>query len=172
MRSYWPAAKHDVMRNSARQATLVLLILLAGWRPIAHGAEVVTVKAVSVHLLLTPSGELSPDVSVMKDFKSWNFAPLAEGFPGGERFYSFLVKVRLDTGKEAYVKGKLGSIEVKSKARNRVLFRKSISGVYFPREGEAVEGFFVQGSVCEPVLVTASTGTSRITKELNFECGE
>lgn len=149
-----------------------MLILLAGWFPLAEGAEVVTVKDVSVHLFLTPSGELSQDVSVMKDFQSWNFVPLAEGLSDSQRFYSFLVKVRLNTGREAYIKGKLGSIEVKSTARNRVLFRKAISGVYFPREGEAVEGFFVQGSVCEPVSITASTGTSRITKELHFECGE
>ena len=167
-----PAPYIELCVMTSRIISLALFIFFVGWGTFARGAAIPTVKEVSVHLLLTPSGDLSPDVSEMKDFYSWNFAPFSKDLPSGQRFNSFLVKVRVKTGREAFLKGALGSIEVKSKANGRVLKRQVISNIYFPSEGEAVVGFFLQGIVCEPVLITARIGISRITKDLHFECGE
>lgn len=153
-------------------ANLALAIFVSGWYTSTWSAELITVSNFSVQLLLTPSGEFTPDVTEIKDFESWNFSPIMTGIPDGQRFYSYLIKVRLSTNTEAYVKGKLGSIEVKSKERGRILAKQDIANVYFPFRGEAVVGFFVQGNVCEPVAITARTKTSHITKEVLFECGE
>lgn len=151
---------------------LASVVFLIGWCTTAQATESVTVKNVSVHLFLTPSGEFSPDVTEVKNFQSWNFSPIMEGIPDGQRFYSYLIKVRLSTKAEAFLKNEIGVIEVRSKERKRILAKQKISDVYFPHKSEAVVGFFVQGNVCEPVLITAKTKTSTVTKEIIFACGE
>ena len=151
---------------------LASLVFLIGWCTTAQATESVIVKNVSVHLFLTPSGEFSPDVSGVKNFQSWNFSPIMEGIPDGQRFYSYLIKVRLSTKAETFLKNEIGVIEVKSKEQKRILAKQKISDVYFPHKGEAVVGFFIQGNVCEPVLITAKTKTSTMSKEIIFACGE
>jgi len=151
---------------------LASVVFVIGWCTTAQAAESVTVKNVSVHLFLTPSGEFSPDITEVKNFESWNFSPIMEGIPEGQSFYSYLIKVRLGTKAEAFLKGEIGVIEVRSKERKRILAKQTISNVYFPYKSEAVVGFFVQGNVCEPVLITAKTKASTVTKEVLFECGE
>jgi hypothetical protein len=153
-------------------ANYAMAVLLMAWCASAFAAESITVDGVSVHLLLTPSGDFTSDVTEIKDFESWNFSPIMPGIPDGQEFHSYLIKVRLSAKSEAYVKGRLGWIKVKSKERGRILAKQDISNVYFPITRQAVIGFFVQGNVCESVAITASTKTSHITKEVLFECGE
>lgn len=151
---------------------LAAMALLLGQCAITYAADPVTIKSLSVHLFLTPSGEFSPDVTEIKDFESWNFSPNMEGIPDGQEFRSYFIKVRLGTKSEAFIEGKVVEIEIKSKERKKTLVRQAISNIYFPYKGETAVGFFVQDNVCEPVIITAKTKTSMATKEVLFVCGE
>ena len=150
---------------------LVASLALVAWLP-AAAAEPVQVQAVSIHLFLTPTGEFSEDIAALEGFSSWNFTPAIPLRTPGRQFHSYLIKVYLKTAKEAYVRGKIASVEVRSQARKRSLHASTVSNLYFPAEGETVIARLIEGHVCEPVTILVSTATSRVTKNIDFQCGE
>lgn len=135
-------------------------------------AQPVAVQSLSVHLVLTPSGELSEDIAAMPAFSSWNFRAVVPLRPLDQQFNSFLVKVRLESANEVFQKGQVGRVVVSSIKTKKVLFSSQIVNVYIPREGQTVVAKLVEGHVCEPVIVEASVGKSAIRKEIAFQCGE
>lgn len=130
------------------------------------------VQAVSVHLLLNPSGELSRDVLALEDFGSWNFHPLSKDLPQDQRFTEFLIKVRLSSTGETFRKGTVGAIEVRSKNRKALVARVSLKDIYVGPERETVTALLVRDRVCEPLIVTVVADKSRLARELPFKCGE
>lgn len=139
---------------------------------IAAAAQPVNVQSLSVHLVLTPSGELSEDIAAMPGFSSWNFRALVPLKPLDEEFRSFLVKVRLESANEVFQKGQVGRVVVRSVTTRKVLFSSQISNVHIPRAGQTVIAKLVEGHVCEPVFVEASSGKSVVRKQISFQCGE
>lgn len=132
------------------------------------------VKSVTVHLLLTPSGVLTEDVLGMEDFESWNSRPLSDKLrlPTDQRFYDFLIKVRLSSDGEVLAKRPVGSIEVHGKKMKQLVARAALQNIYLSAGQEYVTGLLVRGHTCEPVVVTVSAHKSRIVRELQFACGE
>lgn len=139
---------------------------------LAQGTPAVRVKTVSVHLLLSPSGDITEDVLAIKDFGSWNFIPLSKDLPNDQRFNSFLIKVRLAADGETYRRGKFGEVELRSKARKKIVARFPLDSVSFGPEREAVTAFLVRGHVCEPLVLTVNADKSRFVREVPFSCGE
>ena len=122
----------------------------------AAGAQPISVQSLSVHLLLSPSGDFSEDISALPGFSSWNFRAIQPLKPNDEEFHSFIVKVRLSSPKEAFQKGAVGRVVVRSVRNGRVVFNSPISSVYIPGTEGAVVAKLVEGNVCEPVVVEAS----------------
>jgi hypothetical protein len=89
-----------------------------------------------------------------------------------EEFRSYLIKVRLEATRAYYPQGNIGSISIRSARTKRVLYTSAIRNLHITQTGQAVVARFVEGYVCEPVDVIASVGNSRVTKRINFECGE
>lgn len=146
--------------------------VLAGACLAATPTHAIEVSHVSVHLLFTPSGEWSEDVAALEGFASWNFEPVVPVGPVGEPFKSYLVKVRLRASGSLFEKGRVGSIAVRSLRTGRVVYRSTLRDLSIPAGGQAVVARLVDGPVCEPIEVTASVGRSRMTKRINFRCGE
>jgi hypothetical protein len=138
----------------------------------ARASGAVEVVAASVHLLMSPSGEFSEDVAAREGFSSWNFKPSVPIGQPDQEFHSYLVKVRLKASSEAVLKGKIATISVLRRDDHRVLYESKIGNLYFPAGGEAVVARMVDGLVCEPVTVVVTAGRSRVSKDLDFRCGE
>jgi hypothetical protein len=134
----------------------------------------IEVRAVSVHLLLSPSGEFSEDITELPAFSSWNFRPIDPVKPVNERerFDSYIIKIRFGAAREVFQTGKVGEIVLRSIKTKKVLFTSSVENLYIGESGETVLARLVQGHVCEPVEIVASTGKSKITKRIDFACGE
>ncbi len=159
----------DVMKT----ALLTLAALTVGYPGLAaSSAPTIEVREVNVHLLLIPSGELSEDIAAMPSFSSGNFRAALPIKPVDEEFRSYLIKVRLEATRAYYPQGNIGSISVRSARTKRVLYTSAIRNLHITQTGQAVVARFVEGYVCEPVDVIASVGNSRVTKRINFECGE
>jgi hypothetical protein len=158
-----------VVRPSLVLAALLLIALHA---VAAAPKPLLEVRALAVHLFLTPSGEFSSDVSAMPGFSSWNFTPTVQVGPDDQRFNSFLIKVRLGGAAESFHKGPIGSISVASRQTKKVLFSSPIRGLYIGPTGEAVVARLVDGHVCEPITVVATVGASRISRDIEFLCAE
>ena len=156
-----------------KTAVLALVALTIGAAGVAAApARGIEVREVNVHLFLTPSGELSEDIAALPGFSSWNFRAATPIKPQDEEFKSYLVKVRIGAPGSLFQKGSMGSITVRSQKTKKVLYASVISNLYIPKEGQTVIARLVDGHVCEPVEVIASVGKSRVTKRINFECGE
>lgn len=151
---------------------LLVATLCIGGVNAAPAPPPIEVRGVSAHLFLTPSGEFSEDVAATPWFSSWNFTPVAPGGHEGERFDSYLVKARLSSAKETFHKVIVGSVSVVSRKTRRVLYSSAVRGLYIGAGGEAVIARLVEGHVCEPVTVVVTTGSSRVSKDLEFLCGE
>jgi hypothetical protein len=132
----------------------------------------IEVRAVSVHLFFTPSGELSEDVAAIPGFSSWNFTPVSPVERASSRFESYLIKARLTSKTEGFYKGAVGTVSVLSRRTRKVLYSSVLRGLHIGSEGEAVVARFVEGHVCEPVTVVVAVGSSRVSKDLEFQCGE
>ncbi len=156
-----------------KTALLAIAALTLGTTGIAATpSRAIEVRDVNVHLFLTPSGELSNDIAAFPGFSSWNFRAVVPIDPKDEEFKSYLIKVRLGATGSLFQKGSIGSITVRSLKTKKVLYSSFIANLYIPQEGQTVLARLVDGYVCEPVEVIASVGKSRVTKRLNFECGE
>lgn len=138
----------------------------------ARAGDAVEVTAVSVYLLMSPSGEFSEDVATVEGFRSWNFEPSVPVGQPDQRFDSYLVKVRLKTDRAGFLKGKIATISIRRRNSHRVLYVSKVVNLYFPEGGEAVVARMVDGLICEPVTVVVSAGRSQVSKNLDFRCGE
>ena len=159
-------------RSRVWLALLLAPLSFTSIHTLAQSTPAIRVETVSVHLLLSPSGVITPDVLAMKDFGSWNFIPLSKDLPNDQRFYEFLIKVRLAADSETYRRGKFGEVELRSKGREKVLARFPLDRVYIGPEREAVTFFLVRNHVCEPLVLTVNVGKARLIRELPFSCGE
>lgn len=154
-------------------ASLFFLNLALSGTCNAAATASIEVRAVSVQVLLSPSGEFSENIADWPGtgFVSWNFA-LIDPLREGERFDSYIVKVRFGAAREVFQKGKVGDIVLRSFKTKKVLFASSVEDLYVGRSGETVIARLIQGNVCETVEIVASVGKSKITKRVNFACGE
>ena len=147
---------------------LLCALLGAGWA----SAQTLSIKAVSVHLFLTPSGTFSEDITVLPDFAAWNFRAAVPLKPIDEEFYSFLVKVRITaTGPGGFKEGRAGTVSLRSIKRNKVVYSSPIADIALP-EGGIVVAKFVEDQVCDPVELVVEVGRSKVTRRLNLRCGE
>jgi hypothetical protein len=151
---------------------LVAALFVASHSGAATSKPPLEVRALTVHLLLTPSGEFSGDISAMPGFSSWNFTPTVPVGPDEQQFNSFLIKVRLGSATEAFHKATVGSISVLSRRTKKVLFSSPIRDLYIGPGGEAVVARLVGGHVCEPIIVVATVGPSTVSRNIEFLCGE
>ena len=142
--------------------------------PVSAGgaSKPVSVSSVSVHLLFTPSGELSEDITALPGFGSWNFRSVNRVEPVDEPFHSFLIKVRLQSTGSVYRKGRVATVTVRSLQRKKLLYSASLDNVHIPEEGEAVMAKLVEGHVCEPIEILVQAGKSKVRKTIEFNCGE
>jgi hypothetical protein len=164
------------MKKSSKFAMSLIFfsIALSG---LVHAAAItapIEIRALSVHVLLSPSGEFSENIADLpgSGFVSWNFELADPAVKEGERFDSYIIKVRFGAVQEAFQRGKVGTIVLRSFKTKKVLFASSVENLYIGQSGETVIARLVQGNVCESVEIIASAGKSKITKRIDFACGE
>ena len=127
--------------------------------------------AVSLHLFLTKSGTLSPDVETIDGFGAWNFALQGRDIDG-ERFYSFLIKVRLTAAGEVFAKGPQAEVVVTHRRTKKIVKRERIADVYIGPNGWTIVPIWIADGACGPFDIVASGGGVRIAKSLEAACGE
>ena len=127
--------------------------------------------AVSVHLFLTKSGMLSPDVETIDGFGAWNFALQGKDIDG-ERFYSFLIKVRLTAPGGVFAKGPQAKVVVTHRRTKKVIKREHIADVYIGPYGWTIVPVWVADGACGPFEVVVTGNGKRIAKSLEAACGE
>ena len=128
--------------------------------------------AVSVHLFLTTSGTLSPDVTAIPGFFSRNFSPHGEGIGADERFNDFIVRVRLTSPRETFAKGTQAEVVVTNRATKKVIKRERVADVYIGSNGWTFKPVFVPNAACGPFDVVVTGGGRKIIKALEATCGE
>ena len=137
----------------------------------ASAQDRATVEDFSVHLFLTGKGTLSPDVTRLRNFQTWNFHAMADEFEGGD-FHGYLISLRFVSPREMFAKGPQARIELYDRNRGRVVKRLTVSNVYVGVGTPAHRALFVEGLDCTPVRIVVSSHGKQIEKELPFECGE
>jgi hypothetical protein len=138
----------------------------------ARAADRAQLDSISVHLFLTKSGTLSPDVTAMATFAAWNFVPEGEGIGAGERFDAILIKVRLTAPHEVFAKGPQAEVVMREQHSRKVVRRERIANVYVGKDGWTFVPVFVADAACGPFDIVATGGGRRIVKMLNVKCGE
>jgi hypothetical protein len=149
-------------------ATLLLFVVPC----VAQAQDKAKLDSVSVHLFLTKSGTLSPDVTVIPNFFARNFEPNGEGFAEGERFEAILIKVRLTAPRETFAKGPQAELVISDSKTKKVIRRERIADVYIGSHGWTFVPVFMAKAACTPLEVVATGGGQRIAKSLGFSCGE
>jgi hypothetical protein len=149
---------------------LVLAIMCTAVQAEPQGKRA-QLDAMSVHLFLTKSGTLSPDVETIEGFGAWNFALQGKDIDG-ERFYSFLVKVRLTAQGGVFAKGQQAEVVVTDRRTKRVVKRERITDVYIGPNGWTIVPIWIADGACGPFEIVASGGGKRIAKTLEAACGE
>jgi hypothetical protein len=149
-------------------ATLLLLVVPCA----AQAQDRAKLDAVSVHLFLTKAGTLSPDVTEIPDFSAGNFVPSGTGFDDSERFYDILIRLRFTSPREVFAKGRQAELVVTDRKTRKVIKRERVSDLYIGSHGWAYVPVFLSNAACTPLEVTATGGGQRITKSLEFHCGE
>ncbi len=155
-----------------RRVPLIALALLAAadaWsQPRKERAEL---DSVSVHLFLTKSGMLSPDVETIDGFGAWNFALQGKDIDG-ERFYSFLIKVKMTAPGALFAKGRQADVVVTHRRTKRIVKRERIADVYIGPNGWTIVPVWIADGACGPFDIVVSGGGKRIAKSLEAACGE
>lgn len=150
-----------------------LLLPALGWLLACQGAcaqALLQAKDVSVHLFLTPSGSLSEDVSALPSFSSWNRRALQPLQPLDEDFSAFLVKVKVPAGAATGLKS--GSLSLRAPQRgNKVVYSAPLDVRNAGSDALALAKW-VEGQVCEPLELVVELGKARVSKPLDFHCGE
>lgn len=150
----------------------VILFALAASAGAARAQDRAELDSISVHLFLTKAGALSEDVEKIEGFGAWNFAVQGSGIEPGERFYSFLIKVRLTAPRGVFAKGRQAEVVVRDRRTRKVVKRERISDVYIGPNGWTVLPVFVEDGACGPFEIVATGRGKRIAKMLEAACGE
>lgn len=149
------------------------VVLLATWFFLspAIAQDRATVEDFSVHLFMIEKGELSPDVTKVPGFHSWNFSASGDGFDGGQ-FHGYLISLRFVSPREVFAKGLQARLELRDRKKGRVLRKLTISDVYVGAGTPAYRALFVDGLDCTSVEIVVVSHGKRIVKALPLECGE
>ncbi len=129
------------------------------------------IDSVSVHLFLTKSGALSADVETIEGFGAWNFALQGKDIDG-ERFYSFLIKVKMTAPGEVFAKGRQAEVVVTDRRTKKIVKRERIADVYIGPNGWTIVPVWIADGACGPFDIVVSGGGKRIAKSLEAACGE
>jgi hypothetical protein len=147
-------------------------VILAMLTSSAQAQNKATLDSVSVHLFLEKSGTLSPDVTTIPNFKTWNFAAVAEGIPQDEHFRAILIKLRITAPGEHFAKGKVAELTLTNRETKKVVKRARVAGIYIGPEGAIFVPVLVEDAACGPFNLVVTGGAKRITKSLEINCGE
>jgi len=151
---------------------VTLLVAVLSTAVEATSPSEIELDSVSVHLFLEDSGELSRDVTSIPDFLAWNFHPIGEGIPDGERFHSFLVKVSFYSTYDAFEPGVVAQVKITNKETGKQILARTIRGVYVGQSQISHVAVFVDGHECEQLIVEVTSPKKTIKKTLRFSCGE
>lgn len=158
-----------------RFATAAIVVMLFGSLALAQPRAKDRAQATdfTVQLLLEASGEFTPNIFTLEEFGAWNFSAQWKGNNGG-KFSGFLVRVKLEskTGQEVFAQGRLAQFVLRDRKTKRVLNTWNISDVYVGDNGVSYRAQFFSGLDCQLMEVTLTSGTTKITRELPFACGE
>lgn len=139
---------------------------------LAQGNARAQLEAISVHLFLSTSGTLSPDVGSIKDFGARNFSVQGEGIADNERFHAVLIKVRMTSKGEIFAKGPQAEVVVTDRRTRKVIRRERIADLYIGSHGWTFVPVFLPDAACGPFDIVATGGGRRIVKSLEVSCGE
>lgn len=149
-----------------------IILLLAACVSAAAARDRAALDGMTVHLFLEKSGQLSPDVTAIADFKSWNGTPMGAGIPDGETFEALLIKVRFVSKGEVFAKGRQATVTVTNTKTRKTILRRRIADVYVDSAGKITKAVFLSEASCTPLTITVRGGGRTLTKKLDFECGE
>ncbi|MBY0533125.1 MAG: hypothetical protein K2P86_14240 [Xanthobacteraceae bacterium] len=118
-------------------------------------------------------GELSPNIFTLEGFGAWNFSAQWKGNDGG-KFSGFLVRVKLESNskKDIFAQGRQAQIVLRNRKTKKVLRAWNISDIYVGDNGVSYRAQFFEGLDCQFMEITLTSGTTKITRELPFACGE
>ena len=129
-----------------------------------------TVDDFSVHLFMTETGKLSPDIFKIEELGVFNAAVQGKDFEGG-KFEGYVISLRFTAPGEVFAKGPQARVILRThKGKTAKSF--TVSGVYVGDSKVAYHPLFITGLDCEPVEVIVTSHGKRIAKELPFACGE
>lgn len=151
-----------------RAVAVIVLMLTAS----AQAQNKAILDSVSVHLFLEKSGTLSPDVTAIPNFKTWNFATIAEGIPEDEHFRAILIKLRITAPGEHFAKGKVAELTLTNRSTKKVVKRARLADIYIGPEGAVFVPVLVEDAACGPFNLVVTGGAKRIVKSLEINCGE
>jgi hypothetical protein len=164
----------DRQVNSPRLVTRYLAIatVLAIVTSSVQARAPVTLSAVSAHLFLENTGELSADVWSMSEFYAVNGRPDVGDFPENSRFSSFVIKLRFQASGEAFEPKVVAEVRLTDKKTKKVIVNQSVRGVYIGPSGITFVPIYVEHHECDWLIVEVRSGGKVVTKELPFVCGE
>ena len=123
-------------------------------------------------LFYADRGTFSEDVLADTTTALWNTV-IGEGDAGGPS-ESTLVVVEVTGEPESYEPDR--SVELRATAGGKVLLRHAAPVSGLSTQGKAYVGFWLYGTGCEPVRLTArltgQASPAELRKEIPFECGE
>ena len=151
------------------RAVAVILLLLTSS---AQAQNKAVLDAVSVHLFLAKSGTLSPDITAIPGFRTWNFASVGEGIPDDEHFRAILIRLRITAPGEHFAKGKVAELTLTNRLTKKIVKRARVADVYIGPEGAIFVPVLVEDAACGPFNLVVTGGARRIAKSLEFNCGE
>lgn len=64
------------------------------------------------------------------------------------------------------------TVRQKTKAGERLLFRRDYAGFLLGEDGRAYKTFLLENATCLPLVISVRAGRSSKTATLNFHCGE
>ena len=159
------------MNSSCFMRAAVVLLATGFLLSPAAAQDRATVEGFSVHLFMIAKGELSPDITKVPGFHSWNFSASGDSFGGGQ-FHGYLISLRFVSPREVFAKGPQARVELYDRNKGRVVKRLTVSNVYVSAGAPAHRALFVEGLDCTPVKIVVFSHGKQIEKELPFECGE
>lgn len=143
----------------------------AAQKPAAK-APTVKIGAMTARLFYEATGRFSEDVLSDPNASLWNTI-IGEGSSGGAST-STLVTVEVRGPAGEFVEGR--SVELTATAAGKPMLKKSVPVNLFTNEGKLYVGFWLYGTGCEHVALTARVlgqGTpSSLSKTIKFDCGE
>lgn len=149
----------------------IMVVLFLAISSAAGASEQVKLDAVSVHLFYERSGQLSPDITNIREFGTHNFHPFGEGVPDEEIFHSFLIKLSFSAPKETFEPGLVATLRLTNDEK-KVILKREIRSLYIPESGRINKGLWVEGHECEMLTLEVTDNGQTVTKRLPFHCGE